>query len=182
MSEPFSPDSLPAPNTGRMADDPERRPASRRGMGGQEIDLQLRPERGECATLEIGCVSCPARGRGQGHINEDYVGVMLGDRAARAARGSVIALADGVSGSKGGRVAAELSVRTFIDAYYTLPDTLQPGVAAARARGNTWLAASDRPCRSCTESDGCVLCGADRAPCYRVSGSGRRCAAVSAAR
>ena len=102
-------------------------------MGGQEIDLQLRPERGECAALEIGCVSCPARGRGQDHINEDYVGVMLGDLAARVARGSVIALADGVSGSKGGRVAAELSVRTFIDAYYGLPDTLQPGVAAARA-------------------------------------------------
>ena len=45
----------------------------------------------------------------------------------------MIALADGVSGSKGGRVAAELSVRTFIDAYYGLADTLQPGVAAARA-------------------------------------------------
>ena len=102
-------------------------------MGGQEIDLQLKPERGECAALEIGCVSFPARARGQDHINEDYVGVMLGDLAERAARGSVIALADGVSGSKGGRVAAELSVRTFIDAYYGLADTLQPGVAAARA-------------------------------------------------
>ncbi|SIO23551.1 bifunctional protein-serine/threonine kinase/phosphatase [Paraburkholderia phenazinium] len=133
MNEPFSPDSLSAPNTGRTPDDPEGRAVSRRGMGGQEIDLQLRAERGECAALEVGCVSCPARGRGQDHINEDYVGVMLGDLAARVARGSVIALADGVSGSKGGRVAAELSVRTFIDAYYGLPDTLQPGVAAARA-------------------------------------------------
>src|SRR5471032_449945 len=133
MSEPFSLDSLPAPDTRRMPDDPEGRPATRRGTGRQEIDLQLRPERGECAALEIGCVSCPARFRGQDHINEDYVCVMLGDLAARAARGSVIALADGVSGSKGGRVAAELSVRTFIDAYYGLPDTLQPGVAAARA-------------------------------------------------
>ena len=133
MNEPFSPDSLSAPNTGRTPDDPEGRAVSRRGMGGQEIDLQLRPERGECAALEIGCVSCPARGRGQDHINEDYVGVMLGDLAARVARGSVIALAVGVSGSTGGRVAAELSVRTFIDAYYGLPDTLQPGVAAARA-------------------------------------------------
>ena len=133
MSEPFSLDSLPAPDTDRMPGDPEGKLASRRGMGGQEIDLQLRPERGECAALEIGCVSCPARVRGQDHINEDYVGVMLGDLAERAARGSVIALADGVSGSKGGRVAAELSVRTFIDAYYGLPDTLQPGVAAARA-------------------------------------------------
>ncbi|WP_168991537.1 bifunctional protein-serine/threonine kinase/phosphatase [Paraburkholderia sp. UYCP14C] len=102
-------------------------------MDGQEIDLQLKPERGECAALEIGCVSFPARARGQDYINEDYVGVMLGDLAERAARGSVIALADGVSGSKGGRVAAELSVRAFIDAYYGLADTLQPGVAAARA-------------------------------------------------
>lgn len=135
MNEPFPLDSLPAPNSNpdAMPDDPEGGPASRRGMGGQEIDLQLRPERGECAAIEIGCFSCPARGRGQHHINEDYVGVMLGDLAARVARGSVIALADGVSGSKGGRVAAELSVRTFIDAYYGLPDTLQPGVAAARA-------------------------------------------------
>ncbi|CAE6730917.1 bifunctional protein-serine/threonine kinase/phosphatase [Paraburkholderia nemoris] len=133
MSEPFSQDSLPAPNTSQVPDDPEGRSASGRGMGGQEIDLQLKPERGECAALEIGCVSFPARARGQDHINEDYVGVMLGDLAERAARGSVIALADGVSGSKGGRVAAELSVRTFIDAYYGLADTLQPGVAAARA-------------------------------------------------
>src|ERR1700741_993255 len=107
MSEPFSRDSLRAPNMGRMPDDPEGRPASGRGMGGQEIDLQLRPERGECAALEIGCVSFPARARGQDHINEDYVGVMLGDLAARAARGSVVALADGVSGSKGGGVAGE---------------------------------------------------------------------------
>ena len=133
MNEPFSPDNLSAPNTDRIPDDPGGRSASRRGLGAQEFDLQLRPERGECAAIEIGCFSCPARGRGQDHINEDYVGVMLGDLAARVARGSVIALADGVSGSKGGRVAAELSVRTFIDAYYGLPDTLQPGVAAARA-------------------------------------------------
>ncbi|MFM0740141.1 bifunctional protein-serine/threonine kinase/phosphatase [Paraburkholderia xenovorans] len=133
MNDPFSPDSLSAPSTGRISDDPQGRAAGRRGTGAQEIDLQLRPERDECASVDIGCVSCAARGRGQDHVNEDYVAVMPGDLSARAARGSVIALADGVSGSKGGRVAAELSVRTFIDAYYALPDTLQPGVAAARA-------------------------------------------------
>jgi hypothetical protein len=33
MSEPFSLDSLPAPDTRRMPDDPEGRPASRRGTG-----------------------------------------------------------------------------------------------------------------------------------------------------
>src|SRR5260370_37241822 len=133
MSEPFSLDSLPAPHTGRMPDDPEERPASRRGMGGQEIDLQLRPERGECAALEIGCVSCPARVRGQDRVNEDYVGVMLGDLAERAARGSVIALADGVSGSNGGRGAAALAGREFFGGSYTPPHP--PATGAGPPRG-----------------------------------------------
>lgn len=102
-------------------------------MSGQEFEVQVQPERGECAALEIGCVSWAARGCGADRVNEDYVGVMSGDLAARASRGITIALADGVSGSKGGRVASELAVRMFIDAYYGLPDTLQPGVAAGRA-------------------------------------------------
>lgn len=133
MIESHSLDGLSAPDTGQGPDDSARGPAGPRGVGCEEIEVQLRPERGECAALEIGCVSRAARVRGRDRINEDYIGVMPGDVAARAARGSVIALADGVSGSRGGRVAAELSVRTFIDAYYGLPETLQPGVAAARS-------------------------------------------------
>ena len=91
MTEPFSLDSLPAPDTARMPGDPEGRPAARRAMamGSEEISLQLRPERGECAVLEIGCVSSPARTRGHDHINEDYVGVMLGDFAARVLAATV---------------------------------------------------------------------------------------------
>jgi len=104
------------------------------GRRRQENAVTLRPERDECATLDIAFVSSPAERRDQAdHINEDYVGVMLGDLAERIAHGSVIALADGMSGSQGGRVAAELSVRTFIDAYFGLPETLGPSVAAARA-------------------------------------------------
>jgi serine/threonine protein phosphatase PrpC len=133
MLEPRSAEGLSAGPVDRMPDDPGGRVVARRGAGREEIELQLQPERGECAALEIGCVSSPARSRGQDHVNEDYFGVVPGDLAARAARGSVIALADGVSGSKGGRVAAELSVRTFVDAYYGLPETLQPSVAAARS-------------------------------------------------
>lgn len=112
---------------------PADAPAGPRGARAQEIAAQLRPERGECAVLDIGCVSAPARNCARGHVNEDYVGVMLGDLAERAAHGSVIALADGMSGGKGGRVAAELAVRTFIDAYYGAHDTLPPAVAAGRA-------------------------------------------------
>jgi serine/threonine protein phosphatase PrpC len=130
MSEVLPFDTQPAPAP-QMPGAAEGRETGRPGMGGQSFEIRLQPERGECAALEIGSVSLPARG--QDRLNEDYAGVMLGDLAERAARGSVIALADGMSGSKGGRVAAELAVRTFIDAYYGLSEMLQPDAAAARA-------------------------------------------------
>lgn len=91
--------------------------------------IRLRPERGECPELEIAFIS----EGGRLPANEDYVGIMLGEVEQRSTRGSAIVLADGMSGGKGGRVAAELAVRSFIDAYYSLPDTLAPEVAASRA-------------------------------------------------
>lgn len=91
--------------------------------------ITLRPERGECPELDIAFVSEPG---GSGR-NEDYVGVMLGELMQRTSRGSVVALADGMSGGRGGRVAAELTVRSFIDGYYAPPDTLAPEAAASRA-------------------------------------------------
>jgi serine/threonine protein phosphatase PrpC/tRNA A-37 threonylcarbamoyl transferase component Bud32 len=96
---------------------------------GQAACMTLRPERGECPELDIAFVSEP----GDSGRNEDYVGVMLGDLMQRTARGSVVALADGMSGGRGGRVAAELAVRSFIDGYYAPPDTLAPEAAASRA-------------------------------------------------
>ncbi|MGV2293419.1 bifunctional protein-serine/threonine kinase/phosphatase [Trinickia sp. YCB016] len=99
--------------------------------------MTLRPERGECPELDIAFVSEAGRsGR-----NEDYVGVMLGDLMQRSTRGSVVALADGMSGGRGGRVAAELAVRSFIDGYYAPPDTLSPEAAASRALNaiHRWL-------------------------------------------
>lgn len=109
------------------------RPAVLPEQADTEFVMALEPERAECARLVVGCASRPGRGSGGFHINEDYVGVMAGDLSERVARGSVIALADGMSGGKGGRVAAELSVRTFIEAYYGVSGALQPGVAASRA-------------------------------------------------
>jgi serine/threonine protein phosphatase PrpC/tRNA A-37 threonylcarbamoyl transferase component Bud32 len=99
--------------------------------------MTLRPERGECPELDIAFVS----EAGRGGRNEDYVGVMLGDVTQRTTRGSVVALADGMSGGRGGRVAAELAVRSFIDGYYAPPDTLAPDAAASRALNaiHRWL-------------------------------------------
>ncbi|TKC79255.1 bifunctional protein-serine/threonine kinase/phosphatase [Trinickia terrae] len=103
----------------------------------EQARMALLPERGECPELDIAFVS----EAGRGGRNEDYVGVMLGDLMQRSARGSVVALADGMSGGRGGRVAAELAVRSFIDGYYAPPDTLSPEAAASRALNaiHRWL-------------------------------------------
>jgi serine/threonine protein phosphatase PrpC len=79
--------------------------------------------------------------RGQREANEDYVGVWTGTAGQRARRGIVAAVADGVGGAPGGRVAAETAVRAFIDFYLSQPDTLGVRRAVARAAEavNGWV-------------------------------------------
>ena len=73
--------------------------------------------------------------------NQDFVAAYHGEGAERVTHGVVAALADGMGGAKGGRVAAELACRSFIEGYYGLPATLGVAVAADRALSsfNTWL-------------------------------------------
>ncbi len=78
--------------------------------------------------------------------NQDFGGVHLGSALERAQRGIIAALADGVSGGKAGRTAAELAVRALIEGFYSVPDTL--GTASAMqtplAAYNRWLHAQAR--------------------------------------
>src|SRR5713101_4161992 len=94
--------------------------------------------------LEIRVGLCTARGRRP--QNEDYGGVYLGTAEQQARLGIIAAIADGVGGAKGGRVAAELAVRTFIDGYLSQSETR--GVRQASARGleaaNRWIHAMGR--------------------------------------
>lgn len=78
--------------------------------------------------------------------NQDFVAALPGTPAQRARHGIVAAVADGVGGHKGGRVAAELAVRTFLDAYLGQSETTGVRRAAARAAeaANAWIHAQGR--------------------------------------
>ncbi|HKX78467.1 MAG TPA: protein phosphatase 2C domain-containing protein [Novosphingobium sp.] len=73
--------------------------------------------------------------------NQDFGGVHMGTALERARHGVIAAVADGVSGGKQGRAAAELAVRALIEGFYAMPDTLGPAKAmqAAMAAYNRWL-------------------------------------------
>lgn len=73
--------------------------------------------------------------------NQDFGALYLGDPGERARMGIVAALADGVGGARGGRVAAESVVRGFIDGYYSQSQTIGIPLAGARvlAALNRWV-------------------------------------------
>ena len=73
--------------------------------------------------------------------NQDYVGACLSDNRHSSLKGMVIAVADGVGGNKGGRQAAEITLRGFIEGYFGLPETLGVERAAGRALAamNRWI-------------------------------------------
>lgn len=78
--------------------------------------------------------------------NQDFAGLYLGTALERARHGVIAGIADGVSGGKEGRVAAELAVRALIDEFYAVPDTLGPARAMRQplAAYNRWLHAQAR--------------------------------------
>ena len=73
--------------------------------------------------------------------NEDFAGAVFGMELPRPRRDIVAAIADGIGGAKGGRVAAEMAVRGFLDGFCDLPETMEVRRAAARvlAALNSWI-------------------------------------------
>ncbi len=55
--------------------------------------------------------------------NEDFVGMVTPPEPESSSKGMIAAVADGVSGSDGGREAAEYTVRGLLSDYYATPDT-----------------------------------------------------------
>jgi len=63
--------------------------------------------------------------------NEDFAGAVLGWELPQLRHDVVAAIADGIGGAKGGRVAAETAVRGFLDGFCDLPETMEVRRAAA---------------------------------------------------
>ncbi len=75
--------------------------------------------------------------------NEDFCGAFTPEGDVLADKGVVLAVADGVSGSAGGREAAEHAVRGLLSDYYAAPATWEVAHALDRVLTavNTWIVA-----------------------------------------
>jgi serine/threonine protein phosphatase PrpC len=73
--------------------------------------------------------------------NEDFAGALIGAELPQPRQEVVAALADGIGGAKGGRIAAETAVRGFLDGFCDLPETIEVQRAGARIVSalNGWI-------------------------------------------
>jgi serine/threonine protein phosphatase PrpC len=73
--------------------------------------------------------------------NEDFAGALYGAELPEPRQEVVAAIADGIGGAKGGRIAAETAVRGFLDGLCDLPETMEVQQAGARIIGalNGWI-------------------------------------------
>ena len=78
---------------------------------------------------------------GKRERNEDFVGAVTPGADELAARGALLAVADGVSGESGGREAAEYTVRGLLADYYATPETWEIPQALDRVLSaiNRWI-------------------------------------------
>ncbi len=95
------------------------------------------------ATVEIGVQASVgfASKTGPRRDNQDFAGAVIGAELPEPRREVVAAIADGIGGAKGGRVAAETAVRGFLDGFCDLPETMEVQRAGARIISalNGWM-------------------------------------------
>src|SRR5579862_7630776 len=73
--------------------------------------------------------------------NEDFAGAVIGAELPEPRQEVVAAIADGIGGARGGRIAAETAVRGFLDGFCDLPETLEVQRSGARIVSslNGWI-------------------------------------------
>ena len=96
--------------------------------------------------------------------NQDFYGAIIPDGPALALKGIAIAIADGISSSAFGRIAAESAVRSFLTDYYATSDAWTVKTAASRviAATNSWLHGETRRASIASAAAGDLDRGPDR--------------------
>lgn len=79
--------------------------------------------------------------KGRKEVNQDFHGALLPDEPLRSSKGIAVALADGISSSEVGHLAAQLAVHGFLDDYYSTSEAWSVKTAALKtlAATNAWL-------------------------------------------
>ena len=82
-----------------------------------------------------------ASNTGRRKANEDFAGAVSGAELPDPRQEVIAAIADGIGGAKGGRIAAETAVRGFLDGFCDLPATMEVQRAGARIISalNGWI-------------------------------------------
>lgn len=106
------------------------------------MDFEAAPPTNSGLRVEVG--SCTRQGARK--HNEDYAACYLGSPRQRLTIGVIAALSDGMGGARGGRVAAEVTVRGFIEGCLGQAATLGIPRISARAADaiNRWIHAIGR--------------------------------------
>ena len=98
---------------------------------------------GAAATAEIGVRASVgfASKTGPRKVNEDFAGALMGAELPEPRPEVIAAIADGIGGAKGGRIAAETAVRGFLDGFCDLPETMEVQRAGAMIVSslNSWI-------------------------------------------
>src|SRR3970040_484652 len=100
------------------------RPAAKPGFGVASADTAAAaptPTRHLCMPLEISRAHAGVTGPRE--CNQDFCATVTPEGSELESKGALLAVADGVSGSSGGREAAEYTVRGLLSDYYATPDT-----------------------------------------------------------
>jgi serine/threonine protein phosphatase PrpC len=73
--------------------------------------------------------------------NEDFAGALSGAELPEPRQEVIAAIADGIGGAKGGRIAAETAVRGFLDGFCDLPETMEVQRAGSKIISalNGWI-------------------------------------------
>ncbi len=82
-----------------------------------------------------------ASNTGPRKANEDFAGALSGAQLPEPRPEVIAAIADGIGGAKGGRIAAETAVRGFLDGFCDLPETMEVQRAGSKIISalNGWI-------------------------------------------